>query len=255
MQGPDFWQIFLSAGVPENELLALGEDIGYTKDTPSSLGAAALLKLAYMMGKSGAKVSSNALFDALKAEMPGLLSRKSLLTGLADDYSKNKPYSAIAFATREYIDQVGKHLPNATKIDNEVEVHTSTPTTPTTPTAPAQPAPAPATATATPAAAPVPKGLTETQWNFLKAVVAKIGAGQGDKITANNLASARNLAERANLQIVQVLDAEIIARGDGAQNPDDQQSPAKAAVATVSSGVGAIGILGLFVVAFLLSRA
>lgn len=221
MQGREFWILFNGAQIPDEDLAALGENIGYKSDDLSNGGYAALDKLARAMDKIGVSVPITELFDALKAEMPGIFSRKALLEGLADEYSAKKPYDNLSEFTREYLDGVGRHLPNIV-----VQPKAPAPTASTkpstvskTPTLPASTLPA-SGPTGPTAASTVPKGLTQTEWNFLKAIVGKLSAGEGHKVSANHLASARNLAARANLQIVQLLDAEIASRGDGAQDPD-----------------------------------
>lgn len=258
MHGRDFWTLFNGAKIPQAELIGLGEDIGYTKDTASTGGASALLKLSYVISRAGAKVNSDLVFGALKAEMPGLFSRKSLLESLASDYASGKPYDKLGITVREYIDAVAKHLPNPTPKTNvlpaqgipasvspaQVPRAASPPKPPTTASAPA-----PATA--------IPKGLTEVEWNFLRAVVSKLSSGQGSKISDNNLASARNLAERAKLKVLEALDAEIANRGNGAQNPPGDTPTSDNSPGTQDTqraGVSPFAIMGLLGALFFIFR-
>jgi len=113
MLGRDFWGHLYDAQIPDSELMALGENIGRKSDDLSNGGQSALTMLAQTMRNSGVDVTIDKLFDALKDEMPGLLSRKSLLEGLAGEYSAKKPYDSLSKVTREYLDAVGRHLPDS----------------------------------------------------------------------------------------------------------------------------------------------
>jgi len=244
MQGREFWVLFNGAQIPNEDLEALGENIGYKSDDLSSGGQSALTKLAQVMAKVGVNVTVPMLFISLKAEMPGIFSRKSLLEGLASEYIAKKPYDNLSEFTREYLDGVGRHLPN-------IRIQPKAPPA-TAPVVGANP-PAPGT-TASTTASPVPKGLTQTEWNFVKAIVGKLSAGEGHKVNANHLASARNLAARANLQVVSLLDAEIAARGDGAQDPDGTPSTSSSTVQSSMSGMGPVIGLVAFIIFCIFKR-
>jgi hypothetical protein len=271
MHGRDFWTLFNAAKIPQAELIGLGEDIGYTKDSPSAPGASALLKLSYVISRAGAKVNSELVFTALKAEMPGLFSRKSLLEGLAADYSSNKSYDTLGLSTREYIDAVAKRLPSPAPKANVLPAQ-GTPATVSPAQGPRATAPQgsipqgstpqgkASTASAPTPATTIPKGLSEVEWNFLRAVVSKLASGQGAKVSANNLASARNLAERAKLKVLEALDAEIANRGDGAQNPPGDTPSANNTPSspgpsdTGRASVSPLAVTGLLAALFFLFR-
>jgi len=235
LTGTDFWNLFLGAAIPNTELQALGEDIGYMRESTSPAASSALLKLGYAMTRMGAKSTSTQLFDALKAEMPAIFSRSELLNTLAHSYNARAPYANLDPAVREYVDAVAKQLPAPGP--QPMTSLTQPVTAPSTSAAPSTPP--------TSAASAAPKGLTQKEWDFLRAIVGKLSAGQGKSVNANNLASARNLAERGNLAIVEALDAEIESRGDGAQDPNSlsRGEPARA-------GIGALGIVGLLLAFF-----
>lgn len=247
MNGRDFWNIFVAASIPDNELMALGEDIGYLQGTPSAQGKSALLKFAYAMKQYGAPASTDQIFTALKAEMPGIFSRKGLLTGMASDYDDRKSYDKIRSDVRGYVNAVGGRLPSVSKKTPEPGLELSLKTS-----SPLQVEPSPARAPVSKAPTPVvaqaptpPAGLTQDEYDLLRGVGAKLQDPKtAAEVTAPQLAAARNLAARAKLTNTQaLLDAEIEARGEGAQDPDARP------VQQASTGLGGIiAILGIFLV-------
>jgi len=111
MTGTQLWDIFLAAQIPDAQLRALGEDIGYKRDRASAAGLSALAALAAKSAERGATFTAVALFGHLKSFMPGIFSRKALLEGLADDYAKRRPFASCKPDTRNYLGQVAGKLP------------------------------------------------------------------------------------------------------------------------------------------------
>jgi len=232
MDGRTFWDIFVGARIPDKELMALGEDIGYMRGALSQGGQAALLKLGFALKMRGSIVTSQQIFTALKREMPGIFSRKGLLMGLASQYDDRVAYGVLRPDVRGYIDDVAAHLPPATKAAKpDIAVHTSKPTKPEwKPTlAPDKP----------------PEGLTMDEYNLLQAVVRKLGDPKTSaQVTAPQLAAARNLAARGKMgNTLRVLDQEIARRGEGAQDGTTTvEEPSRAGFGKA----GVIAILALF---------
>jgi hypothetical protein len=152
MTGPDLWQAFLTAGAPDNELRALGEDIGYKRDKVSPLGARALVGIADKAG-----TSASILFARLKEYMPHIFKRQALLEQLAEDYDKKLTWALVDSDVREYLTKVAVMLPAK---------------------AAPKPAPAPSVAKA-PAPAPAPSSSPSTT-----AIVAVGVAGAAVAISA-----------------------------------------------------------------------
>jgi len=164
MTGPDLWQAFLTAGAPDNELRALGEDIGYKRDKVSPLGARALVGIADKAG-----TSASILFARLKEYMPHIFKREALLEQLAEDYDKKLTWALVDRDVREYLAKVAVMLP--------AKAAPKPAPAPSVAKAPA-PAPAPSVAKA-PAPAPAPSSSPSTT-----AIVAVGVAGAAVAISA-----------------------------------------------------------------------
>jgi cell division septation protein DedD len=123
MTGQKLWAAFLAAGVPDEDLKKLGEDLFWKRQMPTSAGSAnSLLKIGGKLGIRG-----GILYDALNTG-PGL----GTLKQLASDYDDRRPWNAIAQSTRNYLEATGRRLP--------AEPVTPTPAKPTTRPATAKPA-------------------------------------------------------------------------------------------------------------------
>lgn len=219
------------------------------RGAPSKPGQAALLKLGFALKRRGAVVTSQQLFMALKREMPGVFSRKGLLTGLASEYDERKLYGALRADVRGYINDVASHLPSATKAaapDIAVKTSASPGATPSIrkgrkPVDEWKPTLAPDVP---------PQGLTMDEYNLLQAVVRKLAdPSTAAQVEAPQLAAARNLAARGNLKnTMATLDQEIARRGEGAQDGTTvEEAPAR-------SGFGKVGLLAILVFFFAFLR-
>lgn len=106
MQGDELWSAFLSAGCPDADLEALGNDIGFKNDKPSLGAARALLGIADKAG-----TSATMLFESLKDAMPGLFARRTLLENLAEAYAAKTPWALIDDGVMAYLIKVAAKLP------------------------------------------------------------------------------------------------------------------------------------------------
>ena len=110
MTGGELWTLFLGAKIASADLRALGEDVGYLRDSAGTAAQSALLKLAIKIKNASGNATPSQIYSALKFYMPGLFSRKSLLEGLGDDYDKSKTFGTVREATRAYITSVAGKL-------------------------------------------------------------------------------------------------------------------------------------------------
>lgn len=221
MTGQQLWTIFTGARVPNAELLALGEAVGYKKEDAPGLAQAALLKIAMHAAKiAGGKIvfSPSALYQALKHWMPGLSEREDLLRALGNEYAASRTWALLNPVVRAYLDNVGNLLPTIVTLPS-IKPPTGTVSKPTPQVRPASQPSQP------------PKGLTSLEWTKLRSILNLL-AKTPSKVSDNDLAAARNLASRGKLATTMAkLDVEIERRGTGAQTEDASTRKASKGVA------------------------
>lgn len=110
MNGQTLWTIFIGGQVPDNELVALGEDAGMLERQARPLAQQALLKICMKAARdNNDKVlfTPSQLFDALKFAMPdSRLVRRGLLHAVASEYEQRKVYTAVLPDVRGFFDSV-----------------------------------------------------------------------------------------------------------------------------------------------------
>jgi hypothetical protein len=253
MTGAELWQIFLGANVPDAELIALGEDIGHKREVALAPSQKALLKVcAHAAVAAGGVIvfSPSQLYQALKMWMPGgnPMSikdvRKRLLEAIAAEYEVRKPWVSIHRAVSDYFTSVASQLPAMPKME---------------PPAPPAPPPAPPAASSSNGVSatsmgaegssplPTPKGLTESQYAWLRRTLDKLHE-RPSSVSDNHLAAARNYAARANLtDTLGALERHIEVRGTGAQTEDASNRAAMGTTPRVGIAVGLAALFGFLV--------
>lgn len=241
MTGPELWTTFLSARVPDDQLAALGSDIGRLETMPSQAGFTALQGLKNAIKARGLDIPISTIFSVLRANMPGILSRKELLEGIAHNYSNGHAWAQSFNSTREYFTAVGSALPAFPPAVRPPAAPLSppaahAPTRPVAKTAPARPA----------IATKPPEGFSAREWGVFKAVISRLTSSkQRTSISDNDLAAARNLAARANLtSTVAQIETEISRRENAERKT--LALPAKTPIWPIALGTAiVIGILSL----------
>jgi len=116
MTGKDLWSTFIGSGAPNEELIALGEDVGHLVQLAGRSAQQALLKIcmraASTIGEGKIVFSPSQLYAALQLAAPeSKLMRKGLLHAIADQYRAKASYEQLWSDPRAFIDDVVKHLP------------------------------------------------------------------------------------------------------------------------------------------------
>jgi len=171
VNAPQLWEIFLTANIPDANLVALGDDLGHKRDLPSSVGLPALLALTeHIRQATGDKsLKAAAVFHVMKSFMPGVFLRRDLLECMAREYRNKTPYARLHPDTQTYLAQIASRLPALPSSKN--------PPSSTTPKAPS----------------------TLPSLSGEEAIKIKHALRNVTKVHDNDIAEARNYASRAGM--------------------------------------------------------
>lgn len=120
MTGNQLWKIFLDAQVPDQELIALGTDIGHKHEQASPATQKALLKIcafAASLNENKILFAPSKLYHELKFWMPGgnpftvKEIRRKLLEAVADFYGRKISYEQTSGDVQKFFSDVACRLP------------------------------------------------------------------------------------------------------------------------------------------------